>query len=69
MGEIKRGKWKNRKHTGREKRLTEEGENVKEISGIGKKQKNKAKYRDAISRKKETVKKNKGIGKRQEWYL
>lgn len=65
MDEIKGVKGKNRKHAGRKKILKEKGGKVKEISEMRKKQKKKAKYRDAISRKEEIVKENKDIGKRQ----
>lgn len=61
----KKGQRKEQKACREKKEIKRRGGKVKEISGMGKKQKRKSKYRDAISRKEETVKKNKDIGKRQ----
>lgn len=63
-GGDKKGQMKEQKAR-RERKEVNGGGKCQKISGMGKKQKKKAKYRDAISRKEETVNKNKGIGKRQ----
>lgn len=67
-GEDKKGQRKEQKAGREKKEIKRRGGKVKEISGRGKKQKRKAKYRDAISTKEEIAKKNKGMGKKQGLY-